>query len=316
MEDPFSVLGLEVPDESEQLNERDVTRAYRKLALKWHPDKNPDNRESAQNMFMKIFVAYETLLDPEKRAQYITRKRAKTLSLKKHAQMDAKRKKMKEELDKRERDAALRKKQAKERQKVNVSRSELDEQMKKRLREEIERLREEWREERKKQKVVLKEKPSSFSLMSAENCVKVSWSTESTTTWTVEKVQNLFADSSATDVVISNNKKMAVIAFASEEKVNQVMATAGDLQSRYGISIRRLQSCKSERAQVNNNISFTDEPVMSHVFLPNDFDDKEMHQIRSKAAAGDKDASQEYEEKTLQRLREAAMKRKSSKTQI
>lgn len=40
----------------------DLKAAYRKLALKWHPDKHPDNVEEAQKMFQKITKAYEVLM--------------------------------------------------------------------------------------------------------------------------------------------------------------------------------------------------------------------------------------------------------------
>jgi molecular chaperone DnaJ len=62
--DYYSILG--VPRNATQ---EEIKRAYRRLALKYHPDRNPGDKE-AEEKFKEISEAYEVLSDPEKRAIY------------------------------------------------------------------------------------------------------------------------------------------------------------------------------------------------------------------------------------------------------
>lgn len=51
-------------------SENDVKKAYRKLALKWHPDRNPGNQQEAEATFKRISKAYSVLSDPDQRILY------------------------------------------------------------------------------------------------------------------------------------------------------------------------------------------------------------------------------------------------------
>ena len=63
-EDYYTILGV---DKKASVDE--IKKAYRKLALKYHPDRNQGNK-SAEEQFKKISEAYAVLGDAEKRKQY------------------------------------------------------------------------------------------------------------------------------------------------------------------------------------------------------------------------------------------------------
>ena len=48
---------------SANATEAEIKKAYRTLALKWHPDKNPNNLKEAEKRFKEISEAYEVLSD-------------------------------------------------------------------------------------------------------------------------------------------------------------------------------------------------------------------------------------------------------------
>ena len=62
--DYYEILGV-----TRNANESEIKKAYRQMALKYHPDKNPGNKE-AEEKFKEAAEAYEVLSNAEKRARY------------------------------------------------------------------------------------------------------------------------------------------------------------------------------------------------------------------------------------------------------
>ncbi len=64
MKDYYRILGV-----SRDATDEEIKKAFRRLALKYHPDRNPDNKEY-EDKFKEINEAYDCLSDPEKRSNY------------------------------------------------------------------------------------------------------------------------------------------------------------------------------------------------------------------------------------------------------
>jgi len=96
--DYYEVLEITSPQDA---NAESIQSSYRRLALKYHPDKNPNNPQAIL-MFERIKKAKEVLIDAKARSAYDAVLRAKQAQKKRHHEMDGKRKQMKEDLLRRE----------------------------------------------------------------------------------------------------------------------------------------------------------------------------------------------------------------------
>lgn len=95
----YELLGVHL-----ESTEKEILRAYRRKALSCHPDKNPDNPKAGE-LFIEISDAVKVLTDKSARAAFDKVLKAKEAAKLRTKAFDAKRKKFKEDLEKRETDA-------------------------------------------------------------------------------------------------------------------------------------------------------------------------------------------------------------------
>jgi curved DNA-binding protein CbpA len=89
------------------VTEKELGKAYKRAALIWHPDKNVNRKEEASRMFDLVRKAYNILSDPVQRATFDQKKRAQIAAKERDEKLTGKRKRLKEELQRRERESEI-----------------------------------------------------------------------------------------------------------------------------------------------------------------------------------------------------------------
>ncbi|XP_068689681.1 dnaJ homolog subfamily C member 17-like [Montipora foliosa] len=197
----YEILGV-----TRESSEKEITKAYRKKALKCHPDKNPDNKEAA-DLFLELSKALEVLTDPKAKAAYDAVLKAKERARLRTQALDAKRKKFKQDLEEKE-DAA----------RIN---KESDEIAAKNLQAEVERLREEGSKLLKEQQQFLREQLRKEMEIGQENSdtliedaspkLKVKWKSKKSDAtnggYSQDILESIFKKYGETSYVIVSSKK-------------------------------------------------------------------------------------------------------------
>ncbi|KRX15645.1 DnaJ -like protein subfamily C member 17 [Trichinella nelsoni] len=285
--DPYELLEVD-----EDATENDVIKAYRKQALKWHPDKNPDCKERASAMFLKISRSLEILTDASARAALNHLRKAKREAKKRFEHLDSKRRKLREELEVRENEVNLKK--------------EEEQQAYKDLATEIERLRKagskilQQEREKVEKKVREERKPSNIS--HSDFVLKVKWDesvgnvSEESIREQFEKVANekMFHSMNfcvVEDVIVSKGlKKFAILSFGSEEAMSKAKAACDDSAVPF-----RYASDKSKQCDQGTETTAELNPTNEH-----------LDRTTLKGHL-------QFESDILSRMREAALKQNASK---
>lgn len=150
-------------------SEQEIKKAYRKKALQCHPDKNPDNPKAAE-LFHELSEALEILSDAKAREAYDRTLKAKELAKERLRELDSKRRKLKEDLERREKAARNEEKARAEAKKSYSTGANLSEEQT--LEKEVERLRKEGSRALKEEQElirqqILKEQQGKFSFVSS-----------------------------------------------------------------------------------------------------------------------------------------------------
>ncbi|XP_044270759.1 dnaJ homolog subfamily C member 17 isoform X2 [Tribolium madens] len=160
--DLYEILEIEITS-----TVADIKKAYRKKALQCHPDKNPDNPNAAKE-FHQLSRILEVLIDETARKAYDAVLKGRKEAAIRHKELDSKRRKLKEDLEARERRAAAgyKTKSADEKLKEEIER--LRKEGSRQVEEELERIRQEVLEEQKA-------KLDANSCSGANHRIKIKW---------------------------------------------------------------------------------------------------------------------------------------------
>jgi len=194
--DLYALLEVE-PD----ADDKTIKKAYRKKALTCHPDKNPDNKDAVR-LFHELSDALEVLIDETTRRAYDNVLKARKAAELRSRQLDGKRRKLKDELEEREKAAKFEEFFDKKTEEEKLARE--IERLRKEGSRQLEQEQEKLRQELAREAAAPKETPN---LSQNKARLKVKWSKSKESPYDRESLEKIFTKyGTVTGVVINENK--------------------------------------------------------------------------------------------------------------
>ncbi|KAJ9579161.1 hypothetical protein L9F63_024731, partial [Diploptera punctata] len=266
-----------------------VKSAYRKKALTCHPDKNPDNPKAVQ-LFHQLSRALEVLIDESARAAYDKVLNAKKAAKLRNRELDSKRRKLKEELEARERLADKSTKVKTDEEKLQAEIERLRKEGSKQLEEEQEYVRQQIISQR------LNPEKSDIEDSTSNNRLRVRWeaakSDPSNGGYNSEVLHRIFykATQVSTILLTKRQKGSALVEFKTKEAAamalelerglatNPLILETLDLEQKQKTASRKNKG--PSLADINTGTKFTNSLSGSPQSLETDYESVVLHRMR------------------------------------
>jgi DnaJ family protein C protein 17 len=298
--DLYKLLEVEETSTLEQ-----IKKAYRKRALELHPDKNLDNKKEAEAKFIQLKSALEILTDEAARKAYDNVRRQKKEKAKRDEQLDDKRRRLKEQLEAREKKAREKFdeqtqviKKTKEEEALQKEIERLRKEGSKLVEEEMEYVSQQMRMENKRS-TDLKPQPSQPTKVNEAKKsarIKISWPKSYAEQFNQDLLDHLFSKYGEIDILVVSKKTSAILEYKNYADGVNCLNDERHLNDKYSISLKWLGESKADAASEKEPEVVEIKPTSSEKapdsgaeFNMNNFEDFEMEILKKlKAAAAAK----------------------------